>query len=99
MRFSDIHEDGTYMVDAHGDLHHMEYSTGYMVGIREIQPEEIQGDIPKLTLVGKWTDARTFRTYWDEVEVIDNLLDAGNIARQRGELAIWDNFNGKEIRV
>lgn len=110
VKFSDVLEDGTYMVDAHGDLHRMEYDTGYMVGVHPITVKQdghavflnrVDGDdeIPKLTLVGRWTDESDGFVYWDEVEVIDNLLDAGNIARSRGELAIWDNLNNKEIRV
>lgn len=101
MRFSDVTEDGTYMVDAHGDLHRMEYSTGYMVGVKSISWNFIRvvEEIPKLTLVGRWTDESSGIVYWDKVELVTNLLKAGNKARKRGELAIWDNFNGKEIRV
>lgn len=111
-KFSDVTKDGTYMVDAHGTLHTMQYDTGYMVGVRPIDFEAtFDKEIPKFTVVGRWTDRREGFdwnsgyeiaenvVYWDEVELIDNLLDAGNIARSRGELAIWDNFNGKEIRV
>jgi len=105
VRFSDVTEDGTYMVDAHGDLHRMEYTSGYTVAIRPVTPYPVEGErsdiITPLRVVGRWTDTSTpdKDVYWDVVEVIDNLLGAGNIARQRGELAIWDNLNNKEIRV
>lgn len=114
-RFSDITEDGTYWVGLTGNLTKESLTTGYMVGVKALNP--VEGDnsdiIPPLTLVGRWTnyledvpngpgefDYDTVNVvYWDKVEVIDNLLDAGNIARQRGELAIWDNLNNTEIRV
>lgn len=102
VQYSDITEDGTYMVDASGTLHRMEYSTGYMVAKQSvlIYPlDSLHTEIPKLTVLGRWTDFEDGSIYWDEVELIDNLLDAGNTARERGELAIWDNLNGKEIRV
>lgn len=106
-KFSEVTEDGTYLVDASGTLHRMEYTSGYMVGVKAIGVDTgsawgFDGEMQKLTLIGRWTDQVTEGysvVYWDEVEVIDNLLDAGNIARERGELAIWDNFNGCEIRV
>jgi len=100
-KISEVTEDGTYMVDASGDLHRMEYSTGYMVGVKPLDYKVMfGGDVPKLTLIGRWTDTEDGRfVYWDEVELVDNLLDAGNIARARGELAIWDNLNNCEVRV
>lgn len=102
VQFSDVTEDGTYLVDASGDLHRMEYASGYMVAEMSvlIYPlDSLHTEIPKLTVLGRWTDFEDGLIYWDEVELIDNLLNAGNIARARGELAIWDNLNNCEVRV
>lgn len=99
MRFSDITTDGTYMLDADDTLHRMEYRSGYTVAkapINDVQPEE---ELPVLRLFGKWTHPTSGVVYWDEVEVIDSLLEAGNKARQRGELAVWDNLNNREFFV
>lgn len=103
MRFSDITEDGTYMLDAHGDLHRMNYTSGYTVAKLALWSDKPSNpftlEMPKLALLGKWTHPVSGVIYWDEVEVIDSLLEAGNVARQRGELAIWDNLNNREVFV
>lgn len=105
VRFSEIQEDGTYLVDASGDLHTMSYTDGYMVGVLELSPVEGERSdiITPGTLVGRWTDRANDgghdSVYWDRVEYVDRLEVAEFRARQRGELAIWDNAAGKEIRV
>ena len=103
MRFSEITEDGTYMLDAHGDLHRMNYTSGYTVAVKPIAvlPSGfyVGYDIPELVVIGKWTHPVSGLVYWDEVEVIESLLEAGNVARQRNELAIWDNLNNREFFV
>jgi len=111
VRFSDVTEDGTYLVDAHGDLHRMKYDTGYMVGVKPLTPDTFEEELPKLTLVGRWTDHKSGFDwdsgydvnenviYWDEVQLIEGLTAALDVARERGELAVWDNLNNNEIRV
>lgn len=106
VRFSDIVVDGTYLVDASGTLHRMNYTSGYTVAVKPIglsfdsaSTDYVGRDVPKLTLVSRWTHPVSGNVYWDEVEVIDSLLEAGNVARQRGELAIWDNLNNSEFFV
>lgn len=101
MLFSDITEDGTYFLDSEANVHRMSIRRGYTVAIR---PIDVDGAIEVTnlntgTIFGKWTHPVSGIVYWDEVEVIDSLLEAGNVARQRGELAIWDNFNNREFFV
>lgn len=89
-------QDGTYRVDALGFPILIRVTHGYIVAKRALdhQTPFIPGQ-----LVGRWEDTETGTLYWDEVEVIESRLDAGNIARQRGELAVWDNLNNCEMRV
>lgn len=98
-------EDGTYKVTDTG-LELVTLTHGYTVAIRPVDNSGAT-EYPTGTLLGKWTDKRddsdylfeTETVYWDEVEVIESRLDAGNIARARGELAVWDNLNNCEMRV
>jgi hypothetical protein len=48
---------------------------------------------------GVWTDADTGKVYVDISRKVDDLYTALAIAESRGELAIWDVVNGKEIRT
>lgn len=104
INFSDISEDGTYLVDASGDLHTMTYTDGYMVGVRSLAvlipgSGMDNGPIPAVTLVGRWEDTESGITYWDQVEYIEDKMEALELAQMYGEIAIWDNANNEEIRI
>jgi hypothetical protein len=88
-------EDGTYRVGYYNQLIPVTLSHGYIVAIKSTDSKVY----PENTLIGKWTDMDTGIVYWDEVELIEDLLTAANVARQRGEIAISDCFNNCEFRV
>lgn len=49
-------------------------------------------------LVGLWRDERG-RLWVDTVDLYEHEHDALRVARERGELAIWDGIEGREIAV
>lgn len=105
MRFSDITEDGTYTVNPDGSVERVNLTSGYTVAVEAIsallltEESELPTYLPANLFFGKWTHPVSGVVYWDVVQVIESLLEAGNVARQRGELAIWDNLNNKEFFV
>jgi len=48
---------------------------------------------------GVWTDSEDGKVYFDAVSHFRTLQASLFVGRQRGEIAIWDIANGKEIRV
>lgn len=93
--------DGTYSTNQDGFASpvNTEALRGYIVAVRSLNGVPTTDDVPRDSLIGKWTDTVTGVVYWDEVELIDDLLTAGNVARRRGEIAIWDCLNNREFRV
>jgi len=92
------------MLDAHGQVNRVSYRSGYTVSKETlvILTGSAYDSVPSMPVgvaVGRWTHPVSGLIYWDEVEVIESLLEAGNVARERGELAIWDNFNNREFFV
>ncbi|WP_029090044.1 hypothetical protein [Brevibacterium album] len=49
--------------------------------------------------VGVWRDSDTGLVYVDASSIIADREDALAVARERGELAVWDRVNGREIRT
>lgn len=49
-------------------------------------------------VLGLWRDERG-RLWVDTVDLYENERDALRVARERGELAIWDGIEGREIAV
>lgn len=47
---------------------------------------------------GVWVDKEDGQIFFDAVDHMQTLEDALNIGRERGELAVWDIENSKEIR-
>jgi hypothetical protein len=102
-----IKEDGTYLLSRDGKVYPVELKSGYVVGVKSLANDDL---VPN-GLFGRWTDHKEgfdWNTgyeindnviYWDEVELIDNVIDALFAAKSRGELAIWDNANQCEVRV
>ncbi len=89
-----IREDGTYRVEMIG-ASRVELTDGYVVATRSIARE---ADVPTLgELFGRWTDPDTGTVYWDAVEVIADQGTALDVAAARGEIAVWDAANGREI--
>lgn len=56
---------------------------------------QVQG----LGYIGSWLDTETNTVYVDAVDWIEDRTIAIAVARDRGELAIWDIANGEEIRA
>lgn len=101
-----ITQDGTYLMSEDGKAYPVEMNTGYVVGVRSLDTED---EAPS-GLFGRWTNHDEVVmgvdgyeladvVYWDEVELIDTEERASLVATMRGELAIWDNAAGEEIRV
>lgn len=81
-------EDGTY--SRSGDVindYSQKWAYGYMVGIGSLCSDDFR--LPGSILFGVWTDDNGKR-YYDRVRHVDALSDALILARQHGELAIWD---------
>jgi hypothetical protein len=49
--------------------------------------------------VGFWLDDETGKTYFDAVDWYASESEALRVAAVRGELAVWDVLNDREIRV
>lgn len=107
-KLSEITADGTYLVsERDGKPYPVELHTGYMVGVGSLDQN---GDCPTDSLFGRWTNTdevvmgdsgyeHADVVYWDRVECIDDRTEALALAEMYGELAIWDNAAGAEIRV
>lgn len=104
-------KDGTYIKAESGEIvdYASKWAYGYIVGIQPvfesmgIQTREdwVTGaivQIPAHKLFGIWTD-EDGTVYVDYVEHVDTLSAALSKARERGELAVWDLRNEREIRV
>lgn len=48
---------------------------------------------------GVWVDTDTGKVYFDGVEHLESPALAGELGRQRGEIAIWDIEAGEELRL
>ena len=88
-------EDGTYLKLAKDNLVRIETTKGYWVAITEAYLECVYTG----HLVGVWRDKDTGKVWVDVVEYRESLGDAVELARRNDQLAIWDNANGKEIRL
>lgn len=49
--------------------------------------------------VGWWADSQTGRIHIDDVEWVAALPLAERVGRARGEIALWDIAEGREIRL
>lgn len=49
--------------------------------------------------IGSWYNKDNGLIYFDLSEKIINIWDAVSLGNKRKQLAIWDNANGKEIRI
>lgn len=48
---------------------------------------------------GVWADQETGKIYFDGSSWVFDVVNAMELGRIRGEIAVWDIANGKEIRV
>lgn len=102
--------DGTYQI-RDGNLvdYAAKWSYGYMVGLpggMQFNSYRItQGGLAKTaaqlgwTLFGVWTDPETGIQYIDPVKHVGAIQDALALARESGELAIWDLRESVAITV
>lgn len=101
--------DGTYSV-WHGVAtdYAAKWAYGYMVGVGNLLTLEVeritQADLNVAEafgdhLVGVWTDPETGVSYLDRVKHVGALPDALALARENGELVIWDLREGKTVYV
>ena len=58
-------------------------------------PQTVSGSV----YFGSWIDPETGLWHLDASEHYDDIVDAVHVARERGELAIWDIDVNDEIRV
>lgn len=109
MQDLDIVPDGTYSV-WHGVAtdYAAKWAYGYMVGVGNLLALEVeritQADLTVAEafgdhLMGVWTDPETGVSYLDRVKHVAALSDALALARENGELAIWDLRERKTIYV
>lgn len=49
--------------------------------------------------IGIWTDKATDETYLDVVQVVDSFESAMELAARNEQVAFWDAFENKEVRV
>lgn len=95
-------EDGTYVFMG-GDGETMildtlaESTTGYVVAVSSMN--ENTGPLFRGNLIGVWKDTDDNMVYVDRVEIWEDMGIAMDRAAHRGELAIWDLENSREIRV
>jgi hypothetical protein len=61
--------------------------------------ETVQHVVNSDNTIGSWTDADTGDFHLDVCDVFDNLFVAREHAAKRGELAIWDIEEAREIRT
>ena len=90
--------DGTYVQTRTGvqDASTLFQGRGYIVAVRPF----VEGDALEIgDLIGSWTDTETGKVYLDHVEHYWDERIALNLAAVRGEIAIWDVANSKEIRL
>lgn len=90
-------ESGTYLVLS-GDtttLAKIETGRGYWVA----ESETTLGDVQTNDVIGVWTDTDTGKVWVDKSRYFDNLDTALFWAKQWGQIAIWDNANGVEVRL
>ena len=84
----------------------------YVVGVKNLfmgknpslQYNLIHNDIynlenTKYDSVGGWLNSITGIYYVDYSIQVDDLFDALHLARQNGEIAIWDSVENKEIKL
>lgn len=85
-------KDGTYNPITGKEARHIK---GYYVGI---EPTDLNNpNFKQGQLLGTWTDKG--KLYIDKTEHIKDLDEAIGRAKARGEIAIWDIKNKKEIRI
>jgi len=91
-------EDGTYLIDMYGNIANWgeRWAFGYVVALVPAFPDD---QIPTYKKFGVWTDTESGKVYVDFVEHVIGREDAIKRAREREEIAIWDLFNEREIRV
>lgn len=53
----------------------------------------------KAAFYGVWVDSQTGKVYFDGVTHMQTEQYAVQLGHQRGEIAVWDIANGREIRV
>lgn len=107
-------QDGTYLVTDGAIVNYGErWAYGYFVALHggikldrksHIAPENwvryMGSDFEGVShLIGVWTDHETGTVYIDPVEHIADYETAVAHATQRGELAIWDAREDREIRI
>ena len=105
---SPTYSDGTYAITDEGISNYGErWAYGYMVGVESLRVanvgryptgEELRTLAGK-GLVGVWKDSQAGRVYVDRVRHIDTLAEALKLAKELGELAIWDLRSNSEIRL
>ena len=84
--------DGTYTMRPAGHALTVNWATGYQVGIRAMDRNPLPGET-----FGIWREDGV--TYADFSEHVSDFNDALNLARERGEIAIWDWEAGEAINV
>ena len=108
MTLNKTYKDGTYSITSEGITNYCErWDYGYMVGVESLAKANIgrypRGDelfvLAGNGLVGVWKDSQAGRVYVDRVRHIDTLSEALTLAKDLGELAIWDLRDKVEIRV
>lgn len=99
--------DGTYFLTG-GELTGYKKDVGYIVGMPggiSNHARVTTADLIQLAqrggweLFGVWVDSETGIQYIDPVQWKLNLWDAFALARDNGELAIWNLYDNVEIRV
>lgn len=106
-------KDGTYLVTPYEIVNYGErWAYGYFVGLPggySFSKGELVGlglattrmlsELTGQSLIGWWTDPETGIVHIDPVEHVADYETAVAHARQRGELAIWDAREDREVRV
>lgn len=104
MKQDDLVPDGTYIVTDDGVADYAaRWSYGYIVSKQTAQMANGGITFRHLDmqhgLVGVWKDSETGFYYVDLVEHISDRASALQLATERGEIAIWDLRERKEVRV
>lgn len=95
----DPHATGYYVgglvpsVTLHRDSNAADYLLA-AIGLQNVVPMDAES-----VYLGTWIDTDTDTVYFDVSEHFTDRTEAMRVARLRGELAIWDIANGKEIRL
>jgi hypothetical protein len=96
-------KDGTYIKESDGYIREVTYASGYSVGIRNwaiAAPGESLNleNLPQGEF-GIWTDPDSNKVYVDLSLHVENYDVAVAIARELGEIAIWDWSKMEAINV